>query len=172
MNARKYVTDPQVLLEQGRAIVKANNDAIYQHRVEMVNLVLSGITPSALNELVGESKNTITSWVKTADEKGFEALRVSENKGGRHTKITEDIAVEIDIALQNDPLEYGYRVWDGISLAEYIKKTYNIEYSVRQCQRMFRDLGYNLKRPQTFPCKDENDPRREEFKKKYRHAGT
>ena len=57
MNARKYVTDPQVLLEQGRAIVKANNDAIYQHRVEMVNLVLSGITPSALSELVGESKN-------------------------------------------------------------------------------------------------------------------
>ena len=172
MNTRKYVTDPQVLLAQGKALIKANNDAVFQHRVEMVNLILAGITPSALSELVGESKNTLTSWVKTADEKGFDALRPSENKGGRPTKITDNMAVEIDLALQNDANMYGYDVWDGISLADYIKKTFAIEYSVRQCQRLFRDLGYNLKRPQTFPCKDENDPRREEFKKKYRHAGS
>lgn len=170
MNTRKYVTDPQVLLAQGKALIKANNDTVFQHRVEMVNLVLSGITPSALSELVGESKNTLTNWVKIADEKGFAALKPSENKGGRPTKITDDMAVEIDIALQNEPNMYGYDVWDGISLADYIKKTFSIEYSVRQCQRLFRDLGYNLKRPQTFPCKDENDPRREELKK-YRHAG-
>ncbi len=165
MNMRKYTTDPQKLLAQGKALIKANNDTVFQHRVEMVNLILSGITPSALSELVGESKNTLTSWVKTADEKGFDALRPSENKRGRPTKITDKMVVEIDIALQNDANLYGYDVWNGISLADYIKKTFDIEYSVRQCQRLFRDLGYNLKRPQTFPCKDENDPRREEFKK-------
>ncbi len=56
MNSRKYVTGPQVLLAQGKALIKANNDAVFQHSVEKVNLILSGITPSALSKLVGESK--------------------------------------------------------------------------------------------------------------------
>ena len=41
MPKRKYKTCPKALVEQGRLIVKSNNDARYIHRVEMVNLVAS-----------------------------------------------------------------------------------------------------------------------------------
>ena len=35
--------------------------------------------------------------------------------------------------------EPGYYVWDGITLSDYIKETYDcdVELSVRQCQRIF-----------------------------------
>lgn len=71
------------------------------------------------------------------------------------------MAAEINTALQNDANRYGYDGWNGISLADYIKKRFAIEYSVRQCQRLFKDLDCNLKRPQALPCKKEKDPRGE-----------
>lgn len=166
MNNRKYNTDPAELLRKGQEIVGATDASTFQHRVEMVNLVLGGMTPSQLSEYVAESKNTITRWVKTADEQGFEKLADASNKGGRPTKITDSIAEKIDAALQADPKDYGYDVWDGPTIAKFIKDTFDIDYSVRQCQRMMHDLGYSIRRLQTFPCKDENDPRRGEFKKR------
>ncbi len=41
----------------------------------MVNLVLSGLTPSYLSTYCSGSKRMITLWVKIADEQGFEALK-------------------------------------------------------------------------------------------------
>ena len=46
MPTRKYKTNPEQLLAEGQMIFNSTNDAKYQHKVEMVNLVLSGLTPS------------------------------------------------------------------------------------------------------------------------------
>ena len=43
MPARKYKTDPAQLLAEGQQIVRTISDAKYRHKVEMVNLVLSGL---------------------------------------------------------------------------------------------------------------------------------
>ena len=80
-NNRKYKTDPELLLAQGKAIVAAGDEARYQHKGEMVNLVLAGLTPSFLAEYCGDSKNAITGWVKLADERGCEALRDGKATG-------------------------------------------------------------------------------------------
>jgi hypothetical protein len=45
MPVRKYVSDPKKLLSEGKLIVNSTDDAKFQHRVEMVNLVLAGLTP-------------------------------------------------------------------------------------------------------------------------------
>ena len=64
MPARKYKTDPGQLLAEGQQIVHSTSDAKYRHKVEMINLVLSGLIPSYLNTYCGDSKLTITLWVK------------------------------------------------------------------------------------------------------------
>lgn len=61
MSARNYKTNPAVLLAEGRQIINSTDDAKYLHRVELVNIVLGGMTPSELSKYVRESKNTITS---------------------------------------------------------------------------------------------------------------
>ena len=64
MPARKYSTDPAQLLAEGQQIVHTTLDAKYRHKVEMVNLVLSGLTPSYLSTYCGHGKRMITLWVK------------------------------------------------------------------------------------------------------------
>ena len=166
MPARKYKTNPSDLLAEGQLIVNSTDDAKYQHKVEMVNLVLSGLTPSYLSTYCGDSKNTITLWVKIADEQGFEALK-AKKQSGRPSKLTSNQIAEIRSVLEEDnPKKYGHNVWDGPSLAAYIKATYSVTLCVRQCQRLFHNLGFSLVRPQTFPSKGEqNEEERSEYKK-------
>ncbi len=153
MPARVYQTDKEKLLAEGKSIVRATDDAKFQHKVEMVNLVHGGMTPSALSQYVRESKNTITRWGKAADEQGFEALRVKK-QSGRAARLSKENKEAIKAVLEeDDPKKYGYNVWDGPSLSDYIARQYGVNLSVRQCQRMFHELGFSLIRPQIFPSK-------------------
>ena len=73
---------------------------------------------------------------------------------------------EIDVALQSDPNIYGFKLWDGPSLSSFINNKYGISMSVRQCQRIFHELGFSLIRPQPYPSKGyEDTEERNEFKK-------
>ena len=166
MPARQYKTDPAKLLSEGQMIICATNDAKFQHKVEMVNLVLGGLTPSYLSQFCHDSKNAITLWVKIADEQGFNALQ-TKKQPGRPTKLSAEQLVEIqNIIGEDNPKKYGFEVWDGPSLSAFIGKRYEVKIGVRQCQRMFHNMGFALVRPQTFPGKDEkNQEEREEYKK-------
>lgn len=175
MPRRKYKTDPGVLLAQGQEIVARTKDAKFQHKVEMVNLVLGGIPPSELCKYCAESKNTITLWVKTADERGFEALRDGAHTG-RPPRLSDGQLAEIAEAVRGDePERHGLRVWDGPSLSQFIRARFSVSLCVRQCQRILRALGFSLVRPQTFPNKAAGASReeREAFKKRSpRRRGT
>ena len=167
MPARVYKTDKEQLLAEGKLIVNSTDDSKFQHKVEMVNLVVGGMTPSELSKYVYESKNTITSWVKTVDEKGFNAL-CGKKRTGRPPKLSAENIASIKAVLEEDnPQKYGYNVWDGPTLSAYIKKEYRVSLCVRQCQRMFHRLGFSLVRPQTFPSKTREElvEEREAFKK-------
>lgn len=61
MPKRQYKTDPRQLLAEGQMIINTTDDVKFQHKVELVSLVLGGLSPSFLSEYCAESKNTITS---------------------------------------------------------------------------------------------------------------
>ena len=166
MPVRKYKTDPVQLLAEGQKIVHSTTDTKYRHKVEMVNLVLGGFSPAYLSSYCGNSKRTITLWVKIADEQGLEALK-TRKPTGRPPKLTSEQMMEIRTVLEEDePKKYGYNVWDGPSLSAYIEKVYTVKLCVRQCQNLFHSLGFSLVRPQTFPSKGEqNELERAEYKK-------
>ena len=168
MPLRKYKTNKDLLLAEGMLIVSSSNDSRFQHKVEMVNLVLSGLVPSELCRYVAESKNTITLWVKIADEQGFDALK-TKKQNGRPPKLTLKHLDSIkEILKEDNPKKYNYNVWDGPALSDYIKKRYRIKLSIRQCQRIFKKLGFSLIRPHTLPSKNKSDlaEKREAFKKR------
>ena len=165
MNIRIFKSDKQALIEEGKRIISSNDDAKYLRKVTIVNLMLNGASASSLSPSCGETSRTLSNWMKVVDEQGFEALRVKKQYG-RPFKLNPIQKAEIKVAILSDPLEYGYTVWDGPSLSDYISNKYNINLCVRQCQRLFHELGFSLIRPQTFPSKEHiEDPRREEFKK-------
>ena len=166
MNTRKFIHNPKDLLEQGKAIIAAKNEHKYAFRVTMVNLLLAGnMTVSQLSELTQVPVRTLSTWIKKVDEEGFESLK-AKKQSGRPSKLSENEMADIKDAISKSPEDYGYRVWDGPSLSDFILKTYHIKMGVRQCQRLFHKLGFSLIRAQTFPSLNENnEEERDDFKK-------
>lgn len=172
MNNRKYKTDPEVLLAQGKAIMSYSDESKFLFRVFAVNMVLAGTPASQVGASAGFTKAAVTGWVKTADEKGFDALR-TQRRPGRPSKLDAEQLEEIDKALQANPKDYGFHVWDGPTLSSYIQSRYGVELSTRQCQRLFRGLGYSRIRPCPYPSKGyEDTEERESFKKNATRSST
>lgn len=168
MRTHKYINDPKELLEQGKRIVseKADNeDSKYIYRVSMVNLMLSGLSPQELSSYCGYSKRTLQTWLKKADESGWETLR-TKKQTGRPGKLTDQQREEIKVSIKEGPEKSGYTVWGGPSLSDHIKTKYGIDYGVRACQNLMHRMGFSLIRPQLYPSLENPDAEaREPFKK-------
>ncbi len=165
MNVHHFIHSPEDLLKQGKEIVQQNVDNKFIHRVSMVNLILGGMRTKDLSKYCGDSERAITTWVKKVDEEGWDSL-MSVKQKGRPAALSDTQLAEIKQAVSNDPENYGYHVWDGPTLSDYIKATYNIEYGIRACQKLFHRLGFSLIRPQTYPSLENPDNEaRDEFKK-------
>ena len=165
MNIRTFKSDKQALIDEGKRLVSLTDDAKFLRKVTLVNLMLNGATASSLSPSCGETARTLSNWIAIVDEQGFEALR-PKKQPGRPFRLTPSQKEIIKDALLLPPEESGYTVWDGPSLSDYISKRFHVTLGVRQCQRLFHELGFSLIRPQSFPSKDhEEDPRRDEFKK-------
>ena len=81
MKVHRFIHAPEELLAQGQDIVKKSADHKFVHRVSMVNLVLSGMSPAFLAQYCGDSKRTINTWVKKVDEEGWESLVAVKQQG-------------------------------------------------------------------------------------------
>ncbi len=153
---RKFKHPKEELLEEGKKIVSTDRDSKFLFRVAMVNLMLSGILPSELSKYCGVEERTLSGWVAKVDKDGFETLRATK-QSGRPSKLNSEQKEKIKIAIEKDPSEYGYTNWDGPSLSDYISKEFDVEYSVRACQKLMHELGFALIRPQTYPSLNESD---------------
>lgn len=145
--------------------MSSTDKARFHFKVFAVNMALSGCPVSQISTMAGVSKVTVTGWVKTADERGFDALR-SRQRSGRPPKLSTEQCAAIDSAIQSDPKNFGFKVWNVPGLSSYISNTFGVQISVRQCQRLFHGPGYSHIRPQPYPSKGyEDSEERKAFKK-------
>ena len=51
--------------------------------------------------------------------------------------------------LRKTPRDFGLAatLWDGPVLAEHLRRRYGVGLGVRQCQRLFRQMGFRLRKP-------------------------
>ena len=166
MKVRKYKNDPLELDRKLKGILKGNTDIELGYKLSFISMVLNGALPKDVAEYCVHDERAIQKWVKIADEQGFDALK-RKKKEGRPPLLNPEQKAEIKAVLEdpNSLEEYGYCVWDGKTLSEFIKKWYDVDISVRNCQYLFHELGQSSKTPQTFPAHPENPKVREDFKK-------
>lgn len=165
MKTRIYKTDRRLLQAQCQEVLASSETSRFHFKVFAVNMVLAGQKASDIGRMCGFSKMSVSSWVKTADEHGVDALR-GKSHPGRPQRLNDLQRKDIDRALQSSPETCGFKVWDGPSLSAYIKKTHGVKMCVRQCQRLLHALGYSLIRPQPFPSKGHEDTDRRKAHKK------
>lgn len=145
--------------------IRRSDESRYDHRLHGVLLVAHGITCPEVAKLLGDAPRSVEYWVRRFQEKGLAGLREGE-RPGRPRRLSEQQLQEINTVLHGMPREVGLRgsLWDGKTLAAWIQQQYEVELGVRQCQRIFRQLGYRLRKPR--PALAHADPEQQQKHKK------
>ncbi len=143
MRSHKYFNEPEVLLDEGRAIIMESAENKFIYRVAMVTLILAGMSPKMLSSLSGDSERTLQSWVQKVDKSGWSSLKAVKQEG-RPSRLTKEQIAQIQDVVKENPDKYGLSQWSGSTLSSYIKKTYNITYGISASQNLLagmRDEG-------------------------------
>ena len=132
-------------------------------------LINSGETIGAVALNCGICHKSLSRWYKILTEQGVCGL-YDAPRSGRPNYLNDEQIQIIDESLQQDPSNFGYYVWEGKTLSDFIKRQFNIDYSVRACQRLINELGFSRVRPQKRPPSAfQDEEARECFKKSSRN---
>ena len=145
--------------------IQRSEESRYDHRLHGVLLVAQGMTCPEVARLLGDSRRSVEYWVHRYDERGLAGLTEGE-RSGRPGRLQEKQIQEINRVLRGKPSDAGMPVnlWDGKTLSAWIDKAYGIQMGVRQCQRLFRQLEFRLRKPR--PVLARADPARQRKHKK------
>jgi len=135
----------QIAIQQ--EIVRSD-ESRYDHRLHGVLLVCAGFSCYDVAALFQHSPRTVQYWVKRFEQSGFEGLR-DLDKPGRPGSVTHEILEALANDLRRSPRELGYQqnLWDEKLLSHHLAESKNVHLGVRQCQRLFSDLGFRRRKP-------------------------
>jgi transposase len=149
--------------------IQRSEESRYDHRLHGVLLVAQGLTCPEVGYLLGDAPRTVEYWVRRFESRGLGGLTEGE-RPGRPPRLNAVQMQEVNRTLRGRPTDAGMRVhlWDGKTLAAWIERKYSIRLGVRQCQRLFRQFGFRLRKPRPVIAKA--NPARQKGHKK--NSGT
>lgn len=151
--------------------IRRSGEARYDHRLHGVLLVAQGLTCPEAGLVLGDAPRTVEYWVQRFEAHGFAGLAEGA-RPGRPRRLTDAQLAEVQHALRQTPGEAGVRaggVWDGKTLSAFLRERFAVTLQVRQCQRLFRQFGFRLRKPR--PLIAQADPAAQAAYKKTRGVG-
>jgi len=150
--------------------IQRSEESRYDHRLHGILLVCSGLSCTTVAELFGQSRRSVQYWVRRFEQSGFAGLQDTP-RPGRPAVINESVRKAIGVDLRKVPLDFGYsqNLWDGKLLSHHLYKRYRVKVGQRQCQRLFHQLGFRLRKPR--PLIAQADPERQAQYKKTGSSG-
>ena len=145
---RFVIPEADVVVAGLQEEIRRSEEARYDHRLHAVLLVAQGMSGPEVARRLDEPVRTVQSWVRRFLDEGLPGLREAE-RSGRPRRLSEEHYEELEVVLRRTPEDFGLQghMWDGKTLSAFIQKRWRIELSVRQCQRLFRQLGFRLRTP-------------------------
>ena len=145
--------------------IHRSEESRYDHRLHGVLLVAQGISCPEVGRLLGDAPRSVEYWVHRFERHGLAGLQEGE-RPGRPARLNEQQMQRINRVLRATPSDAGMPVnlWDGKTLSAWIDKEYGIQLGTRQCQRLFRQFEFRLRKPRPMLAKA--DPGRQKAHKK------
>jgi transposase len=153
------VDDANIMQIAVQQEILRSEESRYDHRLHGLLLVSRGMNCYEVAEHLGQDSVTVQRWVHAFNAKGFAGLREGE-RSGRPSRLSPDQWSDLERVLRQSPraLGYGQNLWDGKLLAHHLQQQYRLELGVRQCQRIFRHLGFRRRKPRPVIAKPDPDP--------------
>lgn len=144
-----------------------SDESRYDHRLHGILLICAGHSCYKVAETFQHSPRTVQNWVNRFEQGGFEGLK-DMDKTGRPCVITDRMRNTLEKDLRCSPREFGHHqnLWDGKLLSHHLGAK-NINLGVRQCQRLFSQMGFRQRKPR--PMIANADP---EAQKQYKKTQT
>ena len=151
------IEDAEVMRIAIQQEIARSEESRYDHRLHGLLLVSAGQSCREVAELFGENGTTVQRWVSRFEQGGLDALREGERAGRPRTLQAKDWR-RLQGDLRKTPREFDLAatLWDGPVLSEHLRRRYRVELGVRQCQRLFRQMGFRLRKPR--PQVAQSDP--------------
>jgi transposase len=162
---RTSIPDAEVFKAAIQDEISRTPEGRYFHRLHAVLHVLDGASSHDTARLYGDSPRAIEYWVNRLTAKGLSGL-LDGNHPGRPSRLPAKDLAKLRKGISRTPRELGYdqNLWDGLLLSHHLTQKYSISLSVRQCQRLFHQLGFSLQRPRR-KASEADAPQQEAFKK-------
>lgn len=167
---RLEITDREIMEIALQNEIHRSEEARYDHRLHGVLLACRGMSAYEIGELFGHDSTTIQRWIKSFEARGFSGLEDRERQG-RPKRLSLDQMGDIDHDLRKSPRDFGYtqNLWDGKLLSHHIAQQKKVVLGVRQCQRLFHQLKFRLRKPR--PVIARADKEAQQALKKASHSG-
>ena len=145
--------------------IRRSEESRYDHRLHGLLLVAQGLTCPEVGRMLGDAPRSVEYWVRRFEARGLAGL-VEGERSGRPRRLSESHLREVDTVLRRTPRDVGLTgtLWDGKTLSVWIERHCGVRLGVRQCQRLFRQRGFRLRKPR--PLLAHADPERQTMHKK------
>ena len=148
------ISDTDVMSIAIQQEIARNDESRYDHRLHGMLLVANGMSARQAALWLNESERTLQRWVNRFEEIGFAGLQESE-RSGRPRRLSDEHWQSLEHDLRRSPREFGFAqtLWDGKLLAEHLRRRYQVKLGMRQCQRLFGQMGFRLRKPRPLIAK-------------------
>lgn len=164
------ISDTENMIMALQDEIRRNDTSRYDHRLHGVLLVAQGITSPRVAQLLGDAPRTVVNWVQRFEAHGLAGLSEGE-RSGRPSRLSASQLARVEAALRTSPTQFGLptQMWDGPTLSAFLGQELGVRLKVRQCQRLFRQLGFRLRKPR--PQVAQADPQLQAAHKKTPRSG-
>ncbi len=128
--------------------IRRTDESRYDHRLHAVLLVAQGMTCRHAAAALGDAPRTVEYWVRDFERAGLAGLQEGR-RPGRPRRLTDEQLTIIGQVLRKPPEDAGLtaNLWDGKTLCAYLQREFAIDLGVRQCQRLFKSMGFRMRKP-------------------------
>jgi len=145
---RITVPDAETFIAAIQDELSRTKEGRYFHRLAVVLHVLRGASAYEASHAFGFSTRAVEYWINRLASNGLNGLWDGKHPG-RPSRLSTSQKQRLRKELRRAPRDIGYdqNLWDGVLLSHHLEKNYSVSLSVRQCQRLFHQMGFSLQRP-------------------------
>jgi len=151
---RLEIADADLMRIAVQQEILRSEESRYDHRLHGILLCCSGFSCYEVAEVLGQSARTVEYWLQRFEKSGFAGLQ-ERSRPGRPGTLDVAVRERIGRDLRATPRSLGYlqTLWDGKLLSHHIQRAFGLHLGVRQCQRMFRQMGFRRRKPRPVIAK-------------------
>jgi transposase len=128
-------------------------------RLAAIRALLKGFTRQQICELFGRSERLVRLWIVLFNRGGIDAL-ASKPRPGRPRRVKIERLRDLLVPVLEDPAKAAQEHWTGVKIHGWLKEQLCVELGYRTTIRYLHQLDYNLRVPQRWPERQDEEARK------------